>query len=72
MEFEQKLNKSEVNMPKKKTGARKKAEKQKERQKEIKSSSEAKSLVQHPCNKQMVQQRECVTINNILLLLLFL
>lgn len=40
-------------MPKKKTGAKKKADKQKERQKEIKSSSEAKSLVQHPCNKLM-------------------
>ncbi len=41
-------------MPKKKTGARKKAEKQKERQKEIRTSSEARSLVQQPCNSMMV------------------
>ncbi len=41
-------------MPKKKTGARKKAEKQKERQKEIRTSSEARSLVQQPCNNIMV------------------
>jgi hypothetical protein len=37
-------------MPKKKTGARKKAEKQKERQKDIKNNSEMRSLVQRPCN----------------------
>lgn len=41
-------------MPKKKTGAKKKADKQRERQKEIKTSSEARSLVHHPCNKLMV------------------
>jgi len=41
-------------MPKKKTGARKKAEKQRERQKGIKAASESRSLVQRPCNQLMV------------------
>ena len=41
-------------MPKKKTGARKKAEKQKQRQKDIKSASESRNIVQQPCNTQMV------------------
>ncbi len=41
-------------MPKKKSGARKKAEKQKERQKGIRTSTEARSLVQQPCNSMMV------------------
>lgn len=41
-------------MPKKKTGARKKAERQKERQKEIKAASESRNLVQQPCNQHMV------------------
>ena len=41
-------------MPKKKTGARKKAEKQKQRQKEIKAASESKSIVMSPCNAIMV------------------
>ena len=42
-------------MPKKKTGARKKAEKQKQRQKEIKAASESKSIVLNPCNTLMVR-----------------
>ena len=37
-------------MPKKKTGARKKAEKQKKRQKDIRASSETKNVVQQPCD----------------------
>ena len=37
-------------MPKKKSGARKKAEKQKLRQKEIKAGKEAVDLGKHPCN----------------------
>ena len=41
-------------MPKKKTGARKKAEKQRERQKGIKAASESRSIVQRPCNQLMV------------------
>ena len=41
-------------MPKKKTGARKKAEKQKKRQKNIRSSAETRDLVQQPCNFLMV------------------
>jgi hypothetical protein len=43
-------------MPKKKTGARKKAEKQKERQKDIKNNSEMRSLVQRPCNMLIVRK----------------
>ena len=42
-------------MPKKKSGARKKAEKQKQRQKDIKAASESKSLVMSPCNTLMVR-----------------
>ncbi|KOB75389.1 Uncharacterized protein OBRU01_03430 [Operophtera brumata] len=38
-------------MPKKKTGQRKKAEKQKLRQKEIRASREHVDLAQHPCNR---------------------
>ena len=41
-------------MPKKKTGARKKAEKQRERQKEIKNSKQMRNIVELPCNVQMV------------------
>lgn len=41
-------------MPKKKTGARKKAEKQKLRQKGIKASSEQRSIVQQACNFSIV------------------
>ena len=42
-------------MPKKKTGARKKAEKQRERQKEIRASQESRGIVQQPCNFHMVR-----------------
>ncbi|XP_030836812.1 zinc finger protein 330 homolog isoform X2 [Strongylocentrotus purpuratus] len=44
-------------MPKKKTGARKKAERQKLRQKGIRSGTEARSVVEWPCNFTM----ECDT-----------
>lgn len=40
-------------MPKKKTGARKKAEKQRQRQKEIRTAADSKSLVDWPCNYVM-------------------
>ncbi|EDO29762.1 predicted protein, partial [Nematostella vectensis] len=41
-------------MPKKKTGARKKAEKQRARQKDIQAASgRNKALIEHPCNLQM-------------------
>ncbi|XP_013774612.1 zinc finger protein 330 homolog [Limulus polyphemus] len=40
-------------MPKKKTGQRKKAEKQRQRQKDIKSASGQKSLAAHSCNVHM-------------------
>lgn len=40
-------------MPKKKTGQRKKAEKQKQRQKEIRNARENVDLAQHPCNVPM-------------------
>lgn len=40
-------------MPKKKTGQRKKAEKQKLRQKEIRTAKENVALAQHPCNIAM-------------------
>lgn len=41
-------------MPKKKTGQRKKAEKQRERQKNIRTSANERALADHPCNKTMV------------------
>lgn len=44
-------------MPKKKTGARKKAEKQKERQKNIRTSAESRNIVQFPCNFLMVRMK---------------
>lgn len=44
-----------LKMPKKKTGARKKAEKQRERQKEIRASQESRGIVQQPCNLHMVR-----------------
>ena len=44
-----------VKMPKKKTGQRKKAEKQKLRQKEIRSGKEAKPLTDWACNTTMVR-----------------
>lgn len=40
-------------MPKKKTGQRKKAEKQRLRQKEIRTAKENVQLAQHPCNLTM-------------------
>lgn len=40
-------------MPKKKTGQRKKAEKQKLRQKEIRNAREHVDIAQHPCNLPM-------------------
>ena len=43
-------------MPKRKTGARKKAEKQKQRQKDIKNAtSKHKALYDHPCNSSLVR-----------------
>lgn len=42
-------------MPKKKTGQRKKAEKQKLRQKEIRSGKEMKPLADWACNSNMVR-----------------
>lgn len=41
-------------MPKKKTGARKKAERQKLRQKDIRSGEKAKDITENPCNFVMV------------------
>ncbi len=41
-------------MPKRKTGQRKKAEKQKERQKLLQSAYSTKQLVEWPCNFLMV------------------
>ena len=41
-------------MPKKKTGARKKSEKQKERQREIRNAQFARPLADRPCNQLMV------------------
>ncbi|CAH2055573.1 unnamed protein product, partial [Iphiclides podalirius] len=40
-------------MPKKKTGQRKKAEKQKQRQKEIRNAKDHVDIAQHPCNMPM-------------------
>jgi hypothetical protein len=42
-------------MPKRKTGQRKKAEKQKERQKLLQSAYNNKQLVEWPCNFLMVR-----------------
>lgn len=42
-------------MPKKKTGQRKKAEKQKLRQKEIRTAKENVALAEHPANSSMVR-----------------
>lgn len=47
-------------MPKKKTGQRKKAEKQKLRQKEIRANKDMKPLADWACNSNMVC---CVTIS---------
>lgn len=45
-------------MPKKKTGQRKKAEKQRARQKEIRTAFNQKPLAEHPCNAAMVRSVE--------------
>ncbi|KAL6727093.1 hypothetical protein Aduo_009003 [Ancylostoma duodenale] len=52
-------------MPKKKTGQRKKAEKQRELQKKIRSGE--RSLAEHPCNGQMnaIDQQGNITLNYI-------
>ena len=42
-------------MPKKKTGQRKKAEKQKERQRDIRKAHNERPLVERPCNFLMVK-----------------
>lgn len=44
-----------LNMPKKKTGQRKKAEKMRARQKGIRSAKDNLSLAKHPCNATMVK-----------------
>lgn len=44
-----------ITMPKKKTGARKKAEKQKERQRDIRNAHHEKSLADRFCNQLMVR-----------------
>jgi hypothetical protein len=41
-------------MPKKKTGQRKKAEKQKLRQKEIRTAQDNLTIAKYPCNAPMV------------------
>lgn len=43
-------------MPKKKTGARKKAENRREREKQIRASRANIDLAKHPCNASMVKQ----------------
>lgn len=43
-------------MPKKKTGQRKKAEKQKERQREIRNAQHDRDLIKRPCNVEMVSR----------------
>ena len=55
-------------MPKKKTGQRKKAEKQKLRQKEIRSGKEAKQLADWACNANMVRKIDWMKSHMILLL----
>lgn len=42
-------------MPKKKTGARKKAENRREREKQIRASRANIDLAKHPCNASMVK-----------------
>lgn len=44
----------QCNMPKKKTGARKKAENRREREKQIRASRANIDLAKHPCNASMV------------------
>ena len=59
-------------MPKKKTGARKKAEKQRERQKGIKNSKQMRDIVELPCNLQMVSVCLCFVLHKVISLLLLL
>lgn len=54
-------------MPKKKTGQRKKAEKQKLRQKEIRSAKENIALAEHPCNGPM----ECEKCHRLICIISF-
>lgn len=42
-------------MPKKKTGARKKAENRREREKQLRASRSTVDLAKHPCNASMVR-----------------
>lgn len=42
-------------MPKKKTGARKKAENRKEREKQIRANKDVVDVAKHPCNASMVR-----------------
>ena len=49
-------------MPKKKTGQRKKADKQKERQKSIRRAQEERPLVNRPCNASMASVAACLTV----------
>lgn len=44
----------EAEMPKKKTGARKKAENRKEREKQIRANRDHVEVAKHPCNVNMV------------------
>lgn len=44
----------EAEMPKKKTGARKKAENRKEREKQIRANRDHVDVAKHPCNVNMV------------------
>lgn len=52
-------------MPKKKTGARKKAESRKEREKQIRANRDHVEIAKHPCNFNMVRSY-CNTNTNIL------
>ena len=49
-------------MPKKKTGARKKAEKQRERQKHIRTANQERSVAEKPCNFAMVSMNSHTTV----------
>lgn len=53
-------------MPKKKTGQRKKAEKQRLRQKEIRAAKEQIDLAKFPCNSVMVSSRRYIHTTKIL------
>lgn len=45
----------EADMPKKKTGARKKAESRKEREKQTRANRDVIDVAKHPCNFNMVR-----------------